>query len=78
MNHRARFTLAAVLAALTLSAGFRPAAAKGPATPVQAPFWTGKPTAAHIRRTCRFFPSRIASSTQLVGIAARKRIGASK
>lgn len=35
----------------------------------------GKPTAAVILLICRFFPSLIEISTQLVGIAFRSRIG---
>ena len=35
----------------------------------------GNPTAAVIRRTCRFLPSLIVSLIQLVGIDLRTRIG---
>ncbi|MNR04619.1 hypothetical protein D3C85_1205960 [compost metagenome] len=38
----------------------------------------GNPTAAVIRLTWRFLPSRICNSTQVAGMAARKRIGGSR
>ncbi len=38
----------------------------------------GSPTAAVIRRTCRLRPSRNSSSSQLVGMESRRRIGGSR